>query len=190
LRVRCGTCELHHRQRGRGKQYETKVYHDGGPRKVLGRGGRRKGRRRTSRRTDQQLTVGPHCGGPQNGNAHYFIAAMGCMHTCSLRVQMKAANPDHKLFRSWCSDIGRRVRWGWSVRPTHRKFIRQLAGQLVRARRLPRVVRWGRHLRARIAGRNSGRWLGRSARRCRWNFGRFSRHQRQRRRCSDVPQRR
>jgi hypothetical protein len=33
LRMRCRTGELHHRQRGRGKQHETKVYHGGGPRK-------------------------------------------------------------------------------------------------------------------------------------------------------------
>jgi hypothetical protein len=37
LRVRCGACELHCRESGRGKQHETKSCHDGGiPRKNLG----------------------------------------------------------------------------------------------------------------------------------------------------------
>ena len=63
-----------------------------------------------------------------------------------------------------------------SVRPANRQFIRQLARQFVRQRRFAGLTRWRRHLRARIARRDSGRWFARRARRRRRNVGRFDRH--------------
>ena len=82
LRTRCRTGKLHRRQRGRGKQQETKVCHGGGPRKGSWRRDERMPEPST-RLVDQRLIVRPHCGGRENRNAIYFVAAMGCMRICS-----------------------------------------------------------------------------------------------------------
>ena len=63
-----------------------------------------------------------------------------------------------------------------SARPASRNLLRHLAGKFVRPRRLAGFTHWRRRFRIWVAWRDSRRRLGRRARRCRRDFGRFDRH--------------
>jgi hypothetical protein len=66
-----------------------------GPRKIVA--AKRNRFRRTFRRIDQQIIIGPDCGGLRNAEAFYFNRAMPCARNYSLRVQTMAADRDaHK----------------------------------------------------------------------------------------------
>ena len=90
LRMRCGGCELHCRQSGRGEQHETKVCHDdlGSPEKSLQR------KKLNCRRfgNDQQPTIRPDCGGLINAHSFLFRLRNGLRRDCSLRIQPHASN--------------------------------------------------------------------------------------------------
>jgi len=74
--------------------------------------------------------------------------------------------------------VSSRVWCAWPTRSVPGKFIRCLAWQFVRARRLAGLMHWRRYFRTRIAGRVLRRRLGRIAWVCRGYFRWFDRHYR------------
>jgi hypothetical protein len=179
LRMRCGACDLRHRQRSCGKQHKTKVYHDGGPRKGSwlwegGWGGITGPNASAARSTANPLgrnvageKVERHVISSPQWVAHAFI------HGSFRRHLQIAISP---LLPSRLGGVGCRVGCGRTVRPLRRQLIRHLAGQLVRPRRFAGFVHRRRHLRARVTRRNSRRWFGRRPRCGRWDLGRFIWH--------------
>jgi hypothetical protein len=92
LRMRRRGYQLHRRKRGRGEQQETKLCHGGlDPRNVLGL--------RVWQLTsgDQQIDVGPDCGGPRRRTSIYFCARKARMRHCSLRIQAMVSNGQFTL---------------------------------------------------------------------------------------------
>lgn len=77
---------------------------------------------------------------------------------------------------SCASNIGRGGRRRWRLRPTHRQFIRRMAGQFFGPLRLARLAHGRRNLGPRISRRTFQRRLDRLSR-LDWRvFGRVNRH--------------
>jgi hypothetical protein len=93
------------------------------------------GFRRRFRRVDQRLIIRPDCGGRQNANAIYFDGVMGCMRSCSLRIQTMLSNRTFTLspvasLRRWYGDS---VASPTSRKCRHRLQVKAWLDRLVRA---------------------------------------------------------
>jgi len=178
--MRWSACELHRRQSGGGKQYQTKFGHDDpSPWRSLGKNrGSSLGNRRSPCRTgeqicDQRISVRPDCGGLQRLACFYFRGRNVQVRGCSLRIQTVVSNP---MSHCYLRHIGRGRGRAWILRSSHRQFVGHLARQFLRRWRCAGLTHRRRHLGPWISRRAFLRRLRGAARLDRWILLRIDRH--------------